>query len=153
MQILERLAPGNPLHNRRLRRKLRQLVKIKGFLPLNVVLARVSLVGTDAVGGGGYADVWRGSWGCRDVALKVMRVFGNEEMIRESKFVSGIPATPDLQALPKLDVGVCLGGIDVVDTAPRECVALFRYFRERERPHCFGFTLDEKWQLVCIPEE
>lgn len=48
----------------------------EGHLPSRFYVKDVIRVGKDPVAGGGFADVWRGEWDKKPVALKVLRVFG-----------------------------------------------------------------------------
>ncbi|KAH8829901.1 kinase-like domain-containing protein [Flagelloscypha sp. PMI_526] len=64
-------------HQRRLHRTIRTITKTFGenCLPPGFYLSGVLLDGHDAIGGGGFADTFKGTLGEQAVCLKVLRVF------------------------------------------------------------------------------
>lgn len=48
-------------------------------LPGGLLITDVHRIGDNPVAGGGFADVWKGWHKKEDVALKVLRIFGNPE--------------------------------------------------------------------------
>lgn len=60
---------------RTLDRFLKHVVEKRGILPSSIFLSSVRRVGTNFVHGGGFADVWKGEYEGKDVALKVLRIF------------------------------------------------------------------------------
>lgn len=53
------------------------MVRERGVLPSYLFLSGIRKDGLNPRGGGGYADVWRGKYGEKAVALKVLRLFSN----------------------------------------------------------------------------
>ncbi|KAE9404395.1 kinase-like protein, partial [Gymnopus androsaceus JB14] len=65
-------------------RTLRQLSVIYKVFPSSLVIQNVKQDGRHAVGGGGFADIYRGTVGERRVCLKVLRlVMEQDEEIRD----------------------------------------------------------------------
>ena len=60
---------------RKLDRFIRFTVEKRGILPSSIFLTGVFRNGTNFVQGGGFADVWKGVFQRRPVALKVLRLF------------------------------------------------------------------------------
>lgn len=58
---------------------LHRLVLKGGILPDQLMLQDVVKLGDHAVAGGGFADIWKGTFNGELVALKVLRVFGQPE--------------------------------------------------------------------------
>ena len=69
-----------------------------GILPLGAVLDEIEVLGNNAVTGGGFADIWKGNFKGKQVALKVLRIFGENENEKKHLRVSLI--SPNLA--PKL---------------------------------------------------
>jgi hypothetical protein len=60
---------------------LSAIVKLSGksgLYPECLDLSDVEILGTDAVAGGAFGDIWKGKINGRAVAIKVMRVFGSD---------------------------------------------------------------------------
>ncbi|TDL17538.1 kinase-like protein, partial [Rickenella mellea] len=62
----------------RLARTLARLAKSSGCYPDSVILRNIRPSGKHPAAGGGFADVWKGRFGERTVALKAFRIFGEE---------------------------------------------------------------------------
>ena len=60
---------------RKLDRFIRFTVDKRGILPSSIFLTGVLRNGTNFVQGGGFADVWKGVFQRKPVALKVLRLF------------------------------------------------------------------------------
>ncbi|KAI5116420.1 hypothetical protein M0805_001383 [Coniferiporia weirii] len=92
MDVLQSLIDRQATSHRLFERFLQKLVKASGSLPHYLFLSNVTHVGSHPVSGGGFADVWKGTFGGRIVALKVLRIFGhpserdriNQEFCKES---------------------------------------------------------------------
>lgn len=67
---------------RRLDRFLQRIVKETGQLPTSMIIDNVQKSGNHPLAGGGFADVYHGSQGDIEVAIKVLRVFGNKQVLR-----------------------------------------------------------------------
>lgn len=81
-QILQ--FDNGPKKNRqRLQRFLSRIVKETGLLPSSMTIHDVKRKGSDPIAGGGFADVWRGTQGDLDVAMKVLRIFGERESSKQ----------------------------------------------------------------------
>ncbi|TDL22584.1 kinase-like protein [Rickenella mellea] len=59
-------------------RFLKKTVRTRDILPSYLFIPGVQRIGKNAVGGGGFADVWKGELAGKIVALKVLRIFGPE---------------------------------------------------------------------------
>lgn len=64
---------------RRLSRVLSRIVKETGQLPTSMLIDNVRRIGANPFSGGGFADVWRGMQGDVEVAIKVLRIYGQRE--------------------------------------------------------------------------
>ncbi len=60
-------------------RLLNKLVMKGATFPPRLIVRGISQVGANPVAGGGFADVWKGKLKGKDVALKVLRIFGSPE--------------------------------------------------------------------------
>ena len=81
------LNPGRKF-NKRLRRLVVRLAKALDKLPLQIYIKGVSLAERDPIGGGAFADVYKGVLNGQEVAVKKLRVFlyqTDEEKERNSK--------------------------------------------------------------------
>ncbi|KAL5500984.1 hypothetical protein ACEPAH_9371 [Sanghuangporus vaninii] len=56
-------------------RFLKSAAENRGILPSNIFLSGVHRVGSSSVHGGGFADVWKGEYEGRPVALKILRIY------------------------------------------------------------------------------
>ncbi|KAL5480351.1 hypothetical protein ACEPAI_1621 [Sanghuangporus weigelae] len=56
-------------------RFLKSAAEKRGILPSNIFLSGVHRVGSSPVHGGGFADVWKGEYEGRTVALKILRIY------------------------------------------------------------------------------
>lgn len=73
----------NRLDNRRLLDYfLSRVVKGTGQLPTSMIVDNVQRSGMHPLAGGGFADVYHGSQGDIEVAIKVLRVFGDKQVLR-----------------------------------------------------------------------
>lgn len=75
---------NGPKHRQRLHRFLSRIVKETGRLPSSMIIHNVKRKGSDPLAGGGFADVWRGTQGDLDVAMKVLRIFGEREFNKQA---------------------------------------------------------------------
>jgi hypothetical protein len=69
------MFPDDP-YNFETHRTIRKLASSSGCIPRTLFLDNVQCHESDPVGGGGFADVWRGLWNDNFVALKRLRIFG-----------------------------------------------------------------------------
>ncbi|KAK1230559.1 Rho guanine nucleotide exchange factor [Marasmius sp. AFHP31] len=83
LDLLQLLIDHPDLSNR-LRSKvcstMLHISKKTGFHPKCLVIENVEVVGKHPVGGGGYADIWKGRLGKSLVCLKILRVFKEPEV-------------------------------------------------------------------------
>ncbi|KAL5514113.1 hypothetical protein ACEPAG_2874 [Sanghuangporus baumii] len=56
-------------------RFLKSAAEKRGILPSNIFLSGVHRVGSSSVHGGGFANVWKGEYEGRTVALKILRIY------------------------------------------------------------------------------
>lgn len=61
---------------------LSKVVKGTCQLPTSMIIDNVKKSGMHPLAGGGFADVYQGLQGEIEVALKVLRVFGNNDVLR-----------------------------------------------------------------------
>lgn len=64
-------------------RLLTRVVKETGQIPSSMIITDVTRNGPNPVAGGGFADVWSGMRGNINVALKVLRIYGEEELSKQ----------------------------------------------------------------------
>lgn len=82
--FLQMLQFENKLkYRRKLDRLLTRVVKETGQIPSLMIIRDVTRNGSNPVAGGGFADVWNGMRGNIDVALKVLRMFGEGELNKQ----------------------------------------------------------------------
>ena len=72
----QQLIDSGCAEHRLLERFIEKIVKIKGILPRYLFLCPIHLTEAQPFGGGGYADVYKGEYRDRTMALKVLRIFG-----------------------------------------------------------------------------
>ena len=77
-------------HTRLLERVLRAIVAERGILPSYLYIHGVQRISRNPVGCGGFADVWIGEMHGQRLALKVLRVSGNNMQISRGQGVSKI---------------------------------------------------------------
>ncbi|TDL17031.1 kinase-like protein [Rickenella mellea] len=77
MSLLQVLIDNRCANVRQLQRLLNVIVQEKKTVPPYLFLSQVRRFGTNPVTGGGFADIWKGEWQHKIVALKVLRIFGN----------------------------------------------------------------------------
>ena len=65
----------NTPSSRCLEQFLKDIVRYTNHLPRYLFLGGIKRVGCNAVGGGGFSDVWRGDFSGEIVALKVLRAY------------------------------------------------------------------------------
>jgi hypothetical protein len=77
---------------------IRKITRQTGVLPNSFVLRGVTKSTEHPVSGGGFADIYQGSYKGREVALKVLRVFVTEENRKRIHRVShnDLHSTPNL---------------------------------------------------------
>ena len=59
-----------------------QLSRASGLYPECMILRGIKLVGGDAVAGGGYGDVWKGSLQGQQLAVKVLKIFLKDDLTK-----------------------------------------------------------------------
>ena len=67
------------MEHRLLERFIEKIVRTRRIWPRYLFLSPVCLIDAQPFGGGGYADVYKGDYRGRRMALKVLRIFGRPE--------------------------------------------------------------------------
>ncbi|TDL23532.1 kinase-like protein [Rickenella mellea] len=76
MNVVQMFVDERCIFRTQFERFLKKVVRTRDILPPYLFIPGVQKIGTNAVGGGGFADVWRGELEGKPVALKVLRIFG-----------------------------------------------------------------------------
>ena len=86
--------PFDPLISKR----FRKLCGHKGVVPASYIIPkeRISIVGEHAVAYGGFGDVWRGTYSGRDVAIKALRVYKNDDVYKVKRVALSVAITREL---------------------------------------------------------
>jgi len=79
IDVLQHLIDSGCAEHRLLERFIEKIVKAKGILPRYLFLSSIRLTEAQPFSGGGYADVYKGDYCERTMALKVLRFFGRSK--------------------------------------------------------------------------
>jgi len=95
---------------------------------------------------GGYADVWVGDHGGRQVAVKVLRVYSTSDF-KKITSVGCLHSILNIRAgkLTATHVGVLQGSHDMENPSPSKCVATLGSHDEQRGIHN-GIGVDDKWE-------
>jgi hypothetical protein len=132
-------------------RTLRRLCGRSGKLPTSCVLADdLEKVGSEARTSGGFADIWLGKFKGRTVALKVLRVYGTDNIKTVKKVRKG---DVDVPAIPLLVIAALLQRSCSLETAVAPEHHPFYGCIYNTLPVVYGVRMDGKGQHCDLPQE
>jgi hypothetical protein len=103
-------------------RALLKLSNKSGLYPECLKLQGVQISGRDAVAGGSYGDIWKGCIDSHVIAIKVMRVFGVDDVQKVLKVFRFRPEG-NVRCLT-LMTGIFARGCLVATALPSECLTV-----------------------------
>ena len=94
---------------------------------------------------GGFADVWKGEYRGRHVAVKVLRVYSTSDFVK----IASVGSRGLAEIVPWMADAGCVevlqGGRDMGVSPPSKCAVTSGNYNER-RPVRDGFGLDGEWE-------
>lgn len=87
-----------------------KVVRDSGNLPRILILNNIRRISSNPVCGGGFADVWKGMKSEEVVALKVLRIYGQDAASKQTRQVRRVSSIGPLSYLQK---GFLYGGNDL----------------------------------------
>ena len=134
----------------------------RGTVPSKLFLTGVERQGVNPIGGGGFSDVWKGSFDGKLVAVKVLRLdFANDEEFirrfhREAQSATSL-AHPNIVSIYDVGEEEC-GGSNAGVASPEEergsefvGVATTELGRECRLAHSCGTDEEADWLRTCLP--